>query len=66
MTGATGALSLSLARCARRGQADERLVDAVDGITGGGTDAAALVDALRGWGSSSGFDALVGMTLVLM
>lgn len=66
MTGAAGALSLSLARCAGRGQAEERLVEAVDGIAGGGTGAAALVDALGGWGSSSGFDAMVGMALVLM
>jgi hypothetical protein len=62
----TTALSASLIACAARPsapQADERLVDAADYLCTGCGDAVALAAALSGWGSSSGIDALVGMTL---
>jgi hypothetical protein len=62
---ATNSLSASLIQCAAQGQADERLILALDGIIAGAPDASACVTALAGWGSSSGFDALVGMAVFL-
>jgi hypothetical protein len=62
---ATSDLSASLIACAARGQADERLVLALDGIVTGTPEADTCIAALAGWGSSSGFDALVGMALYL-
>jgi hypothetical protein len=59
----TTALSAGLIACAAAAQADERLVDAADYLCTGRGDAARLVEVLSGWGSSSGIDALVGMTL---
>lgn len=62
----TSALSANLIECAASGQADERLILALDGIVTGNLPAQACVTALSGWGSSSGFDALAGMALVLL
>lgn len=59
----TTALSAGLIACAAAAQADERLVDAADYLCTGRGDAARLAAALSNWGSSSGIDALVGMTL---
>jgi len=61
----TSALSANLIECAARGQADERLVLALDGIVTGIPDAAACLASLAGWGNSSGLDAWVGMALLL-
>jgi hypothetical protein len=61
----TTALSASLIDCAARGQADERLVSALDGLMTGAPDASTCAGYLAGWGSSSGLDALAGMTLAL-
>ena len=62
----TGHLSASLITCAGRGQADERLIQALDGLVTGSLEAEACVRALSTWGSSSGFDALAGMVIFLM
>jgi hypothetical protein len=61
----TSALSASLIACAARGQADERLIAGLDGIVTGNRDAGECVTGLSGWGSSSGFDALVGMAIAM-
>ncbi len=61
--GKTTALSAGLIACAAAAQADERLVAAADYLCTGLGDAPALAAALSNWGSSSGIDALVGMTL---
>jgi hypothetical protein len=63
---ATSALAASLIECATLGQADERLLLALDGILDGSVPVEACLTALSGWGSSSGYDALVGMALYLM
>jgi hypothetical protein len=59
----TTSLSAGLLECAAAGQADERLVDAVDFLFTGRGEPARLSAALSGWGSSSGVDALAGMAL---
>lgn len=59
----TSLLSANLIECACRGQADERLVHAVDGIMAGTIDPATCVDLLLSWGNSSGGDAFLGMAL---
>jgi hypothetical protein len=59
----TTSLSAGLLECAAAGQADERLVNAVDYLFTGRGEPARLAAALSGWGSSSGIDALAGMTL---
>ena len=62
----TGHLSASLIACACRGQADERLIQALDGLVTGSPEASHYLAALSTWGSSSGFDALAGMLIFLM
>lgn len=59
-------LSANLIECAASGQADERLVDALDGLLSPRMDLNACLSQLANWGNSSGLDALVGMGLVLM
>jgi hypothetical protein len=59
----TTTLSANLIECAASGQADERLVDVVDGILTGQPAESECASNLRRWGSSSGIDALVGMTV---
>jgi hypothetical protein len=59
----TTALSACLIECAAAGQADERLVSALDGIVTGTQEIERLAAGLRGWGSSSGIDALAGMAV---
>jgi hypothetical protein len=62
----TTSLSASLLACAAQGQADERLVAALDGMTGGALQPGACAGLLLDWGSSSGCDALVGMALAIL
>jgi hypothetical protein len=62
----THALSHSLLRAAAQGQADERLVLALDGLLTGELEVTAGAGALRAWGSHSGSDALAGMALALI
>ena len=57
----TTSLSAALLACAARGEADERLIAALDFICTGQGDEAGQVAGLAGWGASSGLDALAGM-----
>ena len=59
----TTTISLNLIECACSGQADERLVLALDGLMTGSIGAGACVNLLAGWGNTSGFDSLTGMAL---
>ncbi|MEK6575483.1 MAG: DUF2877 domain-containing protein, partial [Chloroflexota bacterium] len=61
----TTALSANLIECAANGEADERLIAAVDGILTGQPDPSECVRPLSDWGASSGVDALVGMATAL-
>jgi hypothetical protein len=58
----TTSLSAALLACAARGEADERLIAALDFICTGQGDEAGQAAGLAGWGASSGLDALAGMT----
>ncbi len=61
----TTTLSANLIECASQGQANERLILALDGILSGYPDAPTCADYLAGWGNTSGLDALLGMALAL-
>ena len=61
----TTRLSANLIECACLGQADERLVLALDGLLTGEPEAGQCAAYLAGWGNTSGLDALAGMALVL-
>jgi hypothetical protein len=61
----TSTLSANLIACAARGQADERLALALDGLLTGKPGAPACAAALAAWGNSSGLDALAGMAIAL-
>jgi len=61
----TTALSASLIECATQGQADERLINALDSLVTGAPDLEACISRLLSWGSSSGEYVLRGMTLAL-
>jgi len=61
----TTLLSANLIECAASGQADERLVLALDGIFTGQLDGVDCAALLLGWGNSSGCDALVGMGIAI-
>lgn len=61
----TTLLSANLIECASLGQADERLLLALDGLVSETHGAMACAAALAAWGSSSGVDALTGMAMVL-
>ncbi len=61
----TTSLSASLIACALQGQANERLLLALDGLLTGEPDAARCAALLASWGNTSGLDVLVGMTLVI-
>jgi len=63
--GGSSALCAGLAGCAACGQADERLILALDGLVTGQARLEVCAAALAGWGNTSGFDALVGMGLAL-
>jgi hypothetical protein len=62
----TTLLAANLIECASRGQANERLLLALDGIVSGAPDVTTCAAHLASWGNSSGLDALVGMALVLI
>lgn len=62
----TTTLSVNLIECACQGQADERLVIALDGVLTGAPDLPACAGMLLSWGSSSGVDALAGMALTFL
>jgi hypothetical protein len=61
----TTTISANLIECAVRGQADERLITALDGMMTGALEPAEAANLLASWGSSSGLDALCGMALVI-
>jgi hypothetical protein len=62
----TTSLSASLIACAAQGQADERLVSALDGIYLGSLSPEECARLLLAWGSSSGGDSLAGMALAFI
>lgn len=62
----TSLLSANLIACAAQGQADERLLAALDGVLTGAPRPEACAQLLLGWGYSSGGDALAGMTLAIL
>lgn len=59
----TSLLSANLIECAAEGQADERLILALDGLLAGTLEPTACAQLLLNWGSTSGCDALAGMAL---
>jgi len=61
----TTTLAANLIECASQGQANERLILALDGILSGHADAPTCADYLAGWGHTSGQDALAGMALAM-
>ena len=61
----TTTLSANLIECATQGEADERLIAALDGIVTGEPDITASVAASLAWGHSSGVAALSGMVVAL-
>ncbi|MFN8598649.1 MAG: DUF2877 domain-containing protein [Anaerolineae bacterium] len=61
----TTTISANLIECAANGEADERLINVVDGIMTGKPELTECVECLLGWGNSSGVDALIGMALAL-
>ena len=61
----TSTLSANLIECATQGQADERLILALDGIITGQPEPETCISYLSGWGSSSGAWALQGMALAI-
>jgi hypothetical protein len=60
----TTSLSAGLIRCAADGQADERLVTALDGMITGSLDEAQCAAHFLAYGGSSGIDCLLGMYLI--
>jgi hypothetical protein len=62
----TTRLSAALLACAARGQVDERLAEAFDGIVRGSRTIGQCAVLLRSWGSTSGGDALVGMAMAVL
>jgi hypothetical protein len=62
----TTLLSANLIDCASQGQADERLVTALDGMVTGTPATDQCARSLSNWGNSSGCDALVGMALAIL
>jgi hypothetical protein len=62
---ATTHLSAALIAAAAAGQADERLLAALDFALTGRGDAAQMADGLLSWGASSGGEALAGMLVAL-
>jgi hypothetical protein len=61
----TTTISANLFECAATGQADERLLNVVDGIATSSGAIDECVECVLGWGSSSGIDALVGMIVAM-
>ncbi len=61
----TTTLSANLIECAALGQGDERLIQAIDYLMGGGVQKDEIVTNLMNWGNSSGVDTFVGMATAL-
>lgn len=61
----TTALSANLIRAAAQGSADERLIDAIDGLFNGKLTPTQILAGLEAYGSSSGLDAFAGVGLVV-
>ena len=61
----TTTLGANLIECATLGQADERLISALDGLLSGQPGLDICAANLLAWGNSSGCDALVGMALAI-
>lgn len=62
---ATTTLSANLIECAAKGQADERLIQALDGCVVGTPGEEICVESLLAWGNSSGVDAFCGMAMAI-
>lgn len=60
----TTSLSAQLIECAAQGQADERLIAALDGLISGQPDEDSIVRSLLDWGHTSGAATLQGMYLL--
>lgn len=60
----TNRISITLLECAAHGQADERLIRAVDYLFSGEADFVQTLNGLLEWGNSSGIDATAGMITV--
>jgi hypothetical protein len=61
----TTTISANLIECAAAGQADERLLNVVDGIVTGEPGIEECADCALEWGSASGIDVLVGMAIAV-
>ena len=61
----TSTLSANLIESAANGEADERLIDALDGIMTGFPDSKECARLLLSWGNSSGGDTLTGIALAV-
>lgn len=61
----TTSISACLIECAAAGQADERLILALDYLVSVHDDETAAIEGIKNWGSSSGEDALAGMVTSL-
>ena len=61
----TTTLSANLIDCAARGQADERLIRALDWMMSGEDDKRDTITNLLSWGHSSGVNAFAGMALAI-
>ena len=59
----TTTISANLIECAANGEADERLINVIDGLVTGTPSRDDCVECVIGWGNSSGLDALIGMAL---
>ncbi len=59
----TTTISANLIECAANGEADERLINVIDGLVTGTPSRDDCVEGVIGWGNSSGLDALIGMAL---
>jgi hypothetical protein len=59
----TTTISANLIECAAQGEADERLINVVDGLVTGTPSRDECVECVLEWGNSSGRDALIGMAL---
>ena len=62
----TNTLSANLIECASLGQADERLIQALDGIMTGEPDPDTCVTLLLSWGHTSGMYVLAGMAWAII
>jgi hypothetical protein len=62
----TTLLSANLVACAAQGEADERLITALDGLVTGAIPAQACAEALAVWGHSSGLDSMIGQGLMMI